>query len=68
MLTISVHHPQIHDFIKIKGNLKRLTGANISVRLSDEFLEAVRYLHDIQDLGSENAEDSESYLGLGHSD
>ena len=34
----------------------------------EEFLEAVRYLHDIQDLGSENAEDSESDLGLGHSD
>jgi ribonucleoside-diphosphate reductase alpha chain len=42
MLTISVHHPQIRDFIKIKRDLKRVTGANISVRLTDEFLEAVR--------------------------
>ncbi len=42
MLTISVHHPQISDFIKIKQNLKRVTGANISVRVSDEFMEAVR--------------------------
>ena len=41
MLTISVHHPQIRDFIKIKRDLKRVTGANISVRLSDEFLNAV---------------------------
>ena len=41
MLTISVHHPQIRDFIKIKKDIKRITGANISVRLSDEFLEAV---------------------------
>jgi ribonucleoside-diphosphate reductase alpha chain len=41
MLTISVHHPQIRDFIKIKRDLSRVTGANISVRLSDEFLEAV---------------------------
>ena len=41
MLTISVHHPQISDFIKIKRDLTRVTGANISVRLSDEFLEAV---------------------------
>jgi ribonucleoside-diphosphate reductase alpha chain len=41
MLTISVHHPQIRDFIKIKRDLTRVTGANISVRLSDEFLRAV---------------------------
>ena len=42
MLTISVHHPQIQDFIKIKRELTRVTGANISIRLSDEFLKAVR--------------------------
>jgi ribonucleoside-diphosphate reductase alpha chain len=41
MLTISVHHPQIADFIKIKRDLTRVTGANISVRLSDEFMCAV---------------------------
>ena len=42
MLTISVHHPQVQDFIKIKRDLARVTGANISVRLSDDFLDAVR--------------------------
>ena len=42
MLTISVHHPQIRDFIKIKRNLSRVTGANISVRVSNEFMEAVK--------------------------
>jgi ribonucleoside-diphosphate reductase alpha chain len=41
MLTVSVHHPQIRDFIKIKRNLTRVTGANISIRLSDEFMRAV---------------------------
>jgi len=41
MLTISVHHPQIRDFVKIKRDLARVTGANISVRLTDEFLNAV---------------------------
>ena len=44
MLTISVHHPQIRDFIKIKRELTRVTGANISIRLSDEFLSAVQSL------------------------
>ena len=42
MLTISVHHPQIKDFIKIKQDLTRITGANISIRISDEFMKAVR--------------------------
>ena len=42
MLTISVHHPQILDFIKIKRDLTRVTGANISVRVSDKFMEAVK--------------------------
>jgi ribonucleoside-diphosphate reductase alpha chain len=42
MLTISVHHPQIMDFIKIKQNLARVTGANISIRVSDEFMKAVQ--------------------------
>ena len=42
MLSISVHHPQIMDFIKIKRDLKRVTGANISVRVSDEFMNAVQ--------------------------
>ena len=42
MLSICVHHPQIMDFIKIKRDLTRVTGANISVRVSDEFMEAVK--------------------------
>ncbi len=42
MLTISVHHPQIRDFIKIKSDLSRVTGANISVRVTDEFMNAVK--------------------------
>ena len=42
MITLSVHHPQIRDFIKIKRDLSRVTGANISVRLTEEFMCAVR--------------------------
>jgi len=42
MLTISVHHPQIKDYINIKRDRKKVTGANISIRLSDEFLNAVK--------------------------
>lgn len=42
MLSISVHHPEIETFINIKRDLKKVTGANISVRLSDEFMNAVK--------------------------
>lgn len=42
MLTCSVHHPEILDFAKCKRDLTKVTGANISVRLSDEFLKAVK--------------------------
>lgn len=41
MLTISVHHPDILDFINIKNDPTQVTGANISVRYTDEFLRAV---------------------------
>jgi len=41
MLSLDVHHPQVRDFAKIKRDKTRVTGANISIRLSDEFMEAV---------------------------
>lgn len=42
MLSIDVHHPEIRTFINIKRDLKKVTGANISIRLSDEFMQAVK--------------------------
>ena len=42
MLTLNVHHPQILDFIKSKDNINEITGANISVQYTDEFLQAVK--------------------------
>ena len=41
MITIDICHPDIEDFITIKQNLKKVTGANISIRLSDAFMSAV---------------------------
>jgi len=41
MLTIDIAHPDVEDFIRIKQDLTKVTGANISVRLSDEFMKAV---------------------------
>lgn len=42
MLTMSVHHPEILTFINIKRDRTKVTGANISVRVSDEFMQAVK--------------------------
>lgn len=42
MLTVSVHHPEIRTFINIKKDKKKVTGANISIRLTDEFMNAVK--------------------------
>lgn len=41
MLTIDIAHPDVEDFVTIKQDLSKVTGANISVRLSDEFMKAV---------------------------
>jgi len=37
-----VHHPQVLDFATAKSDLTQITGANISIRLTDEFLQAVQ--------------------------
>lgn len=41
MITISVDHPDIMDFISIKKDLRSVRHANISVRITDEFMRAV---------------------------
>ena len=38
---LSVHHPEIETFINIKRDETKVTGANISVLLTDEFMQAV---------------------------
>ena len=42
MLSLSCHHPQILDFVRVKKDKTRVTGANVSGRLSDEFMNAVK--------------------------
>ena len=38
MLTMDVAHPDIESFITAKQDLTKVTGANISVRISNEFM------------------------------
>ena len=39
--SMSCYHPEIMNFIKVKQDLKEVTGSNISVQFTDEFMEAV---------------------------
>ncbi len=41
MITLSVDHPDIFDFIRIKRDMRNVRYANISVRITDEFMRAV---------------------------
>lgn len=41
MLTIDGRHPDVETFIDIKQDRTKVTGANVSVRVTDEFMRAV---------------------------
>jgi ribonucleoside-diphosphate reductase alpha chain len=41
MITIADNHPDVFDFVKVKRNLDKVRFANISVRVSDQFMAAV---------------------------
>lgn len=42
MLSIDCSHPDLEEFIGIKSDLDKITKANISIRISDKFMEAVK--------------------------
>ena len=42
MLSMPVNHPDIEDFVSLKSDLNKITNANISVRVDDEFMKAVQ--------------------------
>ena len=41
MLSIDCNHPDLEEFIDIKNDLNAVTKANISVRITDDFMNAV---------------------------
>lgn len=41
MLSINVKHPDVEDFIDAKLDTGKITGANVSVKLTDDFMKAV---------------------------
>ena len=42
MLSVSINHPDAEDFIDAKMEQGKVTGANVSVRIDDEFMKAVK--------------------------
>lgn len=42
MLSLSCDHPDLEEFIGIKSDLNKVTKANISIRMTDEFMTAVK--------------------------
>lgn len=42
MISIDCNHPDLEEFIKLKSDLDKVTKANISIRVTDDFLNAVK--------------------------
>ena len=42
MISLSCEHPDLEEFIEIKSDLERVTKANISIRITDKFMVAVK--------------------------
>ncbi|MGL5329595.1 MAG: hypothetical protein ACRDD7_10020 [Peptostreptococcaceae bacterium] len=41
MISMDVSHPDILDFINVKNDLDKITKANLSIKVTDKFMEAV---------------------------
>ena len=41
MISISVNHPDVYEFVDIKANTDSINNANISIRVNDDFMRAV---------------------------
>lgn len=42
MISLSCEHPDIEEFVEVKNDLSKVLYANISIRVTDAFMEAVR--------------------------
>lgn len=47
MISISCEHPDIEEFINIKKDLDKVTKANISIRMTDKFMQAAKDRKDV---------------------
>lgn len=68
MLSMSINHPDIEEFITKKQDLTKVTGANISVKVTDEFMQAVMEDKDYILRFPVDADMSEHNYYIGHED
>lgn len=47
MISIDCSHPDVPEFIELKTDLEKITKANISVRVHEDFMEAVKKMKSI---------------------
>ena len=71
MISIDCSHPDVEEFINLKTDLNKVTKANISVRISNEFMEAVKeqrpfLLHYTREATGEKIEKEVDARGLFH--
>ena len=62
MITLDVRHPDIEEFIQIKQDLTKVTGANISILLHDDFMKAVENDEDYVLRFPCTSDDAEDYV------
>lgn len=48
LIAMDCNHPDIEDFLTIKQNNDKVQGANISIKFTDEFMQAVKGNKDVQ--------------------
>lgn len=44
MISIDSSHPDVPEFIELKTDLEKVTKANISIRIHEDFMEAVKII------------------------
>lgn len=42
MISLDCHHPDLEEFVDIKNDLDKVTKANISIEITNDFMEAVK--------------------------
>ena len=42
MITLDVRHPDVFQFVTMKRDLQKVTGANVSLRITDDFMKSVK--------------------------
>ena len=48
MISMDIRHPDVEKFITMKHDLSKVTGANVSVKITDEFMSAVEAGEDFE--------------------